>query len=267
MYQNFFDSHTHTNHSPDAFDLLENNCRSAIQKGMKGFAVTDHFECNEYDVYKPVAKASFEDVQQAKERYGGKLVLTAGVELGQPLQNLSAAEETLALYDYDFVLGSLHNNAGLGDYYCIDYATVDVYALLTAYYEQLLEMAKWNRFDIMAHITYPLRYMVGDHGIKVDMSRFQEVIDEIFRTLIKNHKGIEINTSGLRQNIGCTMPDLPLVKRYRELGGEIITIGSDAHTSADLGSGIEQGMNLLKEAGFRYVAFFQKREPKMFPIV
>ena len=125
----------------------------------------------------------------------------------------------------------------------------------------MLETAETADFDIMAHITYPLRYITGEYGTVIDMKRYDGIIGEIFRMLIRNGRGIEINTSGLRQKIGVTMPDAPLVKRYYELGGRILTIGSDAHCADDLGKGIAEGIELAKACGFSEIAVFKGRKP------
>ena len=127
-------------------------------------------------------------------------------------------------------------------------------------------MIHWGKFDSLGHLTYPLRYIEGDHGIPVDLTRHREAIDAIFRELIAAGKALEVNTSGYRQKIGRPLPDLPLVRRYRELGGELITLGSDAHSTQDLGKGIEAGMEMLREAGFRYFAVYEQHKPILLPL-
>ena len=94
------------------------------------------------------------------------------------------------------------------------------------------------------------------------MSRYEEIIREIFKTIIYNGKGIEINTSGLRQKYGKPFPEYRFVKMYKELGGELISVGSDAHTVADLGKGVADGAEIAKQAGFKYLCFFKERKPQ-----
>jgi histidinol-phosphatase (PHP family) len=98
------------------------------------------------------------------------------------------------------------------------------------------------------------------------MSKYSEIIDEILLTLIKNQKSLEINTAGLRQPIGVTSPDESIVRRYKELGGKLITIGSDAHFAEHLGAGIEQGYELALRCGFDSIALYQNRTPTLIPI-
>ena len=116
-------------------------------------------------------------------------------------------------------------------------------------------------------MTYTLRYIEGDHGIHVDMKHYEEIIRESFKLLIQNGKGIEINTSGLRQKYGKTFPDLYWVKIYRELGGEIISLGSDSHCAADIGKGIAEGAEIARDAGFDYLCFFKERKPNFIKII
>ncbi|MBQ6211862.1 MAG: PHP domain-containing protein, partial [Ruminococcus sp.] len=112
-----------------------------------------------------------------------------------------------------------------------------------------------------------LRYMKQRHGICPDISRFDDIIADTFRNLAQNGRGIEINTSGLRQGFGDTFPDLKYVKMFRDLGGEILSIGSDSHTVEDIGKDVEKGAETAYAAGFKRLAFFKGRKPQFTDIV
>ena len=99
-------------------------------------------------------------------------------------------------------------------------------------------------------MTYPLRYIVGEHGIPVDMSKFSDKVDEILSLLVKNEKALEINTSGLRQKLGKTMPEEDVVRRFKQLGGEFVTVGSDAHYAKDIGAGVIVGIDIHNRTDF-----------------
>ena len=144
--------------------------------------------------------------------------------------------------------------------------SIDYMKLLGEYFEWELKLAEWAKFDTLAHLTYPLRYIVGKYHRPVDMSKFDEIIDEILLTLIKNEKSLEINTAGLRQPIGVTSPDEGILRRYKELGGKLITIGSDAHYAEHLGAGIDKGYELALKCGFDKIAVYQDRTPTLIPI-
>lgn len=274
------DLHTHTNFSPDAESTPEQMCGRAAELGLAAYAITDHCDCNfwyplencesttatDAEMYGAgkYANASIDCQTALKEKYSGRLNLLCGIELGQPLQNPERAEEIASRPELDFIIGSHHQNAGENDFYWIEYDKLDsseIYRLLDDYFCQVYEMSKWGKFDVLGHLTYPLRYICGEYGIDIDMKRYDDVIREIFCTLIHSGKGIEINTSGLRQKYGLTFPTLDYIKLYRELGGEIITLGSDAHCAADIGKGIFEGAELAKAAGFKYISYFKERKP------
>ena len=260
-----FDLHSHCTLSFDGISTAEDMIKQAVKLGIKYYALTDHVDLGdhpdpEFDLGATVNGAK-ELIPPLQEKYADRVELLYGVELGQPTHEPELAGKLLRENDYDFVIGSIHNIRGHDDFYFLDYNVIDPVKLLDAYFEELLEMARWGKFDIMAHITYPLRYIVGDCGIDIDMTRYDAVIDDIFRELINNGRGIEINTSGLRQKIGRMLPDVGYVTRYRQLGGKILTIGSDAHCADDLGKGIADGIAAAREAGFTEIAVFRKRKP------
>ena len=271
MFENIFDSHTHSDNSPDGTHSVVYLCEQAIRKGISGIAVTDHFEsqlCDEDHYELRIRQAGF-DLLKAKSVFSKKLVITRGIELGQPLQAPDAAARILREQQFDFVLGSLHNLDDGQDIYYMDFSTgeYDVHEVMQRYFTELLQMSRWDGFDALAHLDYPLRYITGRHHIPVDLAQYDEMIQEILRNLANQGRGIEINTSGLRQPLGRTMPELSIIKRFRQLGGQIVTIGSDAHDIHALGQGIDQGMQMLQEAGFDYFAFYRARKPTMLKIV
>ena len=148
----------------------------------------------------------------------------------------------------------------------MDLGTDKIYDLLERYFTELNEMCRTNSFDVLGHLTYCLRYMKQRHGIEPDISRFDDIIADSFRTLAQNGKGIEINTSGLRQGFGETFPNLRYTKLFREMGGEIISVGSDAHTAEDIGKNVRDGIEIAKAAGFTRIAYFKKRQPQFIAI-
>ncbi|MBQ6180870.1 MAG: histidinol-phosphatase HisJ family protein [Ruminococcus sp.] len=275
---NLIDCHTHTEFSVDSEADITGMIERACELGLAAYAITDHCECNRWyseehypgiEVYRYFDfgrdyENSVSAVTRLKEKYEGKLNLICGTELGQALQDIEVAEKVAADPRLDFILGSMHQLPDTEDFCFIEYDkyTEDgIYDLCRQYFEEIYKLCKWGKFDILSHLTYFLRYIKGGYGIDVDTSRYDEIIAESFRTLIENGKGIEINTSGLRQNYGDTFPSLKYVKLFRDLGGELLSIGSDAHTIADLGKGIADGAEIAKAAGFDRLVYFRKRKP------
>lgn len=264
---NLIDCHTHTNNSPDGFDAVDAMCIRALECGLSAYAITDHCEANSYyeEEYDKTSVRSIEQITKAKEKYKN-LNLICGIELGQANQNYENAEKVISDTRLDFVIGSVHNLTDFADFAFLDYPHENKAHLLEAYYKEMQEICDWGKFDILGHLTYPLRYIVGEQGFEIDMSPYTDQIKKIFRTLIEKGKGIEINTSGLRQKYGKTFPDIEYIKLYREMGGEILSIGSDAHRPEDIAKGIKEGCEIALEAGFNKLCIFKNRRPEFINI-
>lgn len=267
-YRFISDSHIHSIHSFDGHDSVMMLCERAVALGLYSITITDHCECNEYfkeNVHDSVQN-SILNIAKARAYYSGKINIYSGIELGQSTQDPSAAQDALSLCDYDFVLGSLHNIKDMPDFYFLEYTEENIKSLLDRYFTELYELAENNQFDSLAHITYPLRYIAESSIKDFKLDPWQEQIDAVLSVLVKNDKALEINTSGLRQKIGKTLPDAAILKRFKALGGHYITIGSDAHRWGDIASGIEDGLKLALECGFTHFTIFNQRQPHLLPI-
>ncbi len=281
---NLIDCHTHTQYSVDSDADIEFMIKRACELKLSAYAVTDHCECNRWypeSYYKNADTYRFFDfgkdfensvsaVTLLKEKYQDKINLLCGVEMGQATQEIDIAEKVVSDKRLDFVIGSIHQVPFTEDFAFIDYNKMDyngLYNLAEKYMLEVYKLCKWGKLDILGHLTYFLRYFHRHLNSEFDISRFDDIIEASFRELIIKGKGIEINTSGLR-NSGYkeTFPSLKYVQLFRELGGEIISIGSDAHTVEDLGNGVEDGIKLAEEAGFRYITYFKERKPNFIKI-
>lgn len=269
------DYHTHTSVSPDGEGDIYRLCVRADEIGLKYLCVTEHVELNrffspghyaetprnEFEVY--YDGSIFENAMSNCERVKKEshiVDLSAGVELGQINADIPLAKIVYSDKRLDFVIGSLHELIGKEDFYNLDYKKEDCEMLLEEYFSQLLDIAKSGAYDVLGHITYPLRYMEGEYGYKPDMSKYISKIREIYEAVIDSGKGIELNTSGLRQKYGKTFPDYDLLKIYHDMGGKIITLGSDAHNSIDLAKGTDKGLEMLKNIGFQKISYFKNHE-------
>lgn len=279
--QNIIDCHTHSKNSNDAKNTVHEMCQQAIKLGLLAYAITDHCECDRYydfnyyklppdnyDTYnsEKFIELSLMETDKLKESLNGKFNLLCGVELGQPTFNFEVANKVVSDKRLDFVIGSMHQIQNHDDFCFLDFKKYDVNELMKAYFKEIYKLCQWGNFDVLGHLTYPLRYIEGEYGISVDLKSYEEIIRESFKLIILNNKGIEINTSGLRQKYKNTFPLFKYIKIYKELGGEIISIGSDAHCVQDLGFGITDGISLAKRAGFKYLTYFKKRVPHFLPI-
>ena len=193
-------------------------------------------------------------------RWAGRLKVRVGSELGQPMRNKAAADKFLADWPLDFVIGSIHNMDHDLDVYYYDFTKLDPARVYSAYLDRLLELAREGDFDVLGHITYPVRYMEKGIGRQLALTPFTDRFRDLFGILEYAGRGIELNVSGLCRGIGSTMPPLPILKLYRECHGEIITVGSDAHELAHIGGYQQEAQDMLLEAGFRYITTFEKRK-------
>ncbi len=269
-FKNLIDLHTHTDNSFDGHHSTMFLCETAYMNGLRAIAFTDHLEMDAFykGGFDRTAIQSYFEVAKARSAFNGKLLVCVGAELGQAVYDKQVSEKLLETMKYDFVIGAIHNLPEIDDFYYMNFddESIDYMALLEQYFDWELKLAQWAKFDTLAHLTYPLRYIVGNYKKPVDMSKFSEIIDEILITLIKNEKSLEINTAGLRQPIGITSPDEGIIRRYKELGGKLITIGSDAHYAEHLGAGIDKGYELALRCGFDKIAVYQNRTPTLVPI-
>lgn len=265
------DCHNHSLYSFDGSEKIEDICSTAEALGLSVFALTDHCDM----IGGPTAEAlkvsiagSVNELCVWRESHQSPCRMLCGIELGDPLENPALAEEMIRLAPYDVIIGSIHTD-GVSDYYFGNYSDAtdqQLHESLERYFLRQCEMADWGKFDVLAHMTYPLRYIVGDYGRSVRLERYSSLIDRLFRTIIKKEIVLEINTSGLRQKIGVTLPDQALLTRYRELGGRLITLGSDAHTLKDMAFGIEQTEHELARLGFTELTWFEKRQMRHTPL-
>lgn len=267
-YRNLIDQHVHTDNSFDGHHNVMFICEKALELGLRGVAFTDHVEIDAKDtVLRKITVPSFVETMQARSAFTGRLIVSAGVELGQAVYNKPLAEQILSSLHYDIVLGSIHNLEGMDDFFFLDYSQYDAEKLLEQYFETELELVRWGGFDSLSHLTYPLRYMVGEQHLQVNMKRFEDMIIEIFTILIEKEKALEINVSGLRQPIGVTLPDADYVRLFHQMGGKYVTIGSDAHYAYDVGRDCDKGMKLAYDCGFRNFTLFERREPVLITII
>lgn len=265
----FADYHTHSTHSSDGHNTIMELCRSAVKNGIQEIAVTDHFEpcmANEYCSFYN-QKSYWAYMTKAKQVFRGRLNIKLGVELGQPHLFPEASKAVLADFPYDYVLASAHKLSNGKDVSEIDYSNINEEELCAMYLEQLKQLIYWNDFDCIGHLDLIKRYSAAVYKRNISLASQYELLKEVLRLAIRSGKGIEINTSGLRQAPKETMPGLDVLKIYKELGGEILTIGSDAHFAQDVGKGVGEAQVLARMAGFRSITVFENRKPQWKSII
>ena len=240
-------------------------CERAIAEGLSGIALTDHI--NVYygaRMNREVVQGVKKDVADARKEFGDRIEIATGVELGEGHHDLPFFKELLSDGEIDFVIGSLHQPRNSLDYWEMDFDSedLDLNALFRLYYDEMMEMAAGGCYDVIGHFNLPLRYMSAERRARTDLSPYLGDMREILKEVARAGKGIEINTSDLWRGHGFTLASAEVVKMFREEGGEIVTIGSDAHRLEQVGLAIKGGVECLAAAGFDKFAFYTKREPR-----
>ena len=264
------DYHMHTNFSSDSDTPPEMMIRGAIEKGLKQICITDHHDWdypeNEYE-FRIDMEQYIPAIQKLKEDFRDKISVQTGVEIGfQPHLGEYYRKFTNS-WPFDFVIGSVHVVDGKDPYNGALFEgreDADVYA--QAFEMTLRNIRSVPDFDVLGHMDYIVRY--GKHQARdYDWRDHKDLIDEILRWLIEHGKGIEMNMAGFKYGLGFCHPYPEIIRRYRELGGEIITVGADAHRPDHIAYQYEDASGILEACGFRYYTIFKDRKPEFLKFV
>ncbi len=273
-----FDNHSHTQYSGDIPKGMGNSvrelCLAAIEKGLNGIAITDHFDIDGIrdGFFPPLDHESIaRDISEAREEFSGKIKLLHGIELGQATHMPEESHQQLKSQPYDIVLGSVHAVYGIIDFADTDIASMsknEYVRLWEQYIEEMLDTISWGNFDVLTHITYPKRYYLGNGIFDFPdiKNRGREYFEPILKAVINKGITLECNTSGLRQQMGECLPNQDLLSFYYELGGRDVTIGSDAHKAQDLGANFAEAAEMLRNIGFKQLAKFEARKKDFYKL-
>lgn len=255
-----YDFHLHSDLSFDSKEPPLEILNEAERIGLKEICFTDHYDFNDeknghHDIF---------TIEEYLEKYGTlkseKLKLRLGVEFGLTTWNQKELDDWTGKYDFDFVLGSVHYAGGFDPYYPQYWNGISFEEAVDKYLKQVLACVKsHDNYDVLGHLTYVCKSEHNPTHKNIPYEIIKDITDEILKIVVSKGKGIEINTSGV-DRIGDFLPSLEYVKRFRELGGEIITIGSDAHDRTRVGQYANEAMKMIGEV-FPYVCTFEKRKP------
>jgi histidinol-phosphatase (PHP family) len=266
-----FDYHVHTEFSNDCDIPMEDQCRAAIRAGLSQIAFTEHEENNPKEdlPFSFDHPAYLSKLARCRQEFGAQLTIRAAIEISEPHRYAEAAERVLSRYAWDFVLGSLHwydadTNTNAREFFT---RFGDWRESFRAYFREMRVMAERGNFDVLAHMDYPARYMGRYLKDEYDIALYEPEIRPVLRALIERGKGMEINTSPLRKGMPAANPAQVVVNWYREMGGQYLTLGSDAHLSRDVGSYIAVALKMARAAGFTHLSVYEQRKPALLPIV
>lgn len=263
-----YDYHTHSSFSDDSSTPMIDMIEAACRLGIKEMAITDHFDPNYPDREFPF-DLNFPKYHQAlntmKEAYRSKIKIVKGIEIGiQHGDTMERCSAQAHAFDYDFIIGSFHCAEGYelyGNAFFKNRSAEDSYIAFYTYMRDNLRLYK--DYDVVGHFNIIDRY--SDQI--PDASVYMDLVEEILKIIISDGKGMEINTSSFRYGMGeRTTPAIEILQLYKELGGEILTIGSDAHRTKDVGFEFDFARELIKSVGLKHLATFDQRKLNMIKI-
>lgn len=263
------DYHMHSNYSGDSDTTMESMILASIEKGLTHICFTDHIDFDypygaedTPGMFEFNTDAYFYEAARLKEKYINKINVNIGIELGlQPhlaRQNAIFTKE----HDYDFIIGSSHVCNGIDPYDARFFEGKTDEEAYRSYFQSILENIKvFGSFNVYGHLDYVVRYG-KNRNENFCYDQYKDILDQILTKLIDKEIGIECNTAGYRKGLNNPNPCFDIIKRYHELGGEIITVGSDAHSPEEIASHYDLASDVLEAAGFRYYSIFDGRMPQ-----
>lgn len=252
------DLHTHSSFSSDSDESLLGMANAAAEKGLEVICLTEHFDPDypggEFRLDTAAYRA---ELMRVRGALAERVEVLFGVELGIMDRLAQSLTGYVREWDFDFVIGSSHLVCGRDPYYPDYFETLGSKNGILRYFDSILaNVRSFGDFDVYGHLDYVVRYSPEKSYDPLD---YREIIDAVLKELISRGKGIEVNTAGIGK-IGYPHPNAFILRRYKELGGEIVTVGSDAHDRGRVADGFERARAALAEAGFERYAVFRQRK-------
>lgn len=268
------DYHVHTEFSDDSIYPMEQVVKDAITRKMDEICFTDHvdygikedWDCGHTIRYRgkePLANVDypvyFASIQKLREQYGAQITIRMGMEFGMQMHTIPKYEALFQNYPFDFIILSVHQ-VDDKEFWSQDFQKGESQQeYYQRYYQELLDLVNaYQNYSVLGHLDLIVRYdLCGGYPFE----KTEPIISNILKAVIENGKGLEINTSYHRYGLSDTTPSVDILKLYRRMGGEIITIGSDSHEPEHLGAYIEEAKQLLKRLGYRFFCTFEQMRP------
>lgn len=265
------DYHLHSSFSGDSTEPMERMILSAIDKGLTHICFTEHMDMDypaipdsSENIFLLNTDSYLYDLARFKAKYEGQIKIFFGVELG--MQPHLLKEQTLYArsHEFDFIIGSTHVVNGKDPYYPGYFDGKTEEEAFRAYFQEIIRnIKKFHNYDVCGHLDYVVRY--GANKDKdYSYAKYKDLFDEMLTLILEQEKGIELNTGSISRGTKDVSPCMDVIKRYRELGGDIITVGSDAHRASDIAADFARAEEVLKACGFQYYCIFENRLPEYF---
>lgn len=269
------DYHIHTEYSDDSIEPMEHVIQTASVMGLQEICFTDHVDygikCDKSE-YSDLAEAKrngyanlnvdypvyIAQIEQLQNKYKGQIRIKKGLEFGMQASTVPQFQTLFDTYDFDFIILSCHqvDNQEFWTYDFQKGRTQDEY--IAKYYEEIYDcIQQYKDYSVLGHLDMIQRYTQP----RYPFIKSKEIISKILKQVIQDGKGIEVNTSSFQYNLPDLMPEKNILQLYYDLGGKIITVGSDCHRVERLGDHIDYIYDVLREIGFSHICTFEAMKP------
>lgn len=262
------DYHMHSAYSCDCQFPMAAMCQAAVERGIAEIGFTEHFDqhpgeaehCRNFQL-----AAWAEELERCRGEFAGRLTIRAGIEVGEPHIYAAEARAVLERYPFDYVLGSLHWVGGDSIFDLGYFQARPAAEAFGLYFAELARVARTGDFDILSHLDVPVRTAFAAYG-RYDPREHEGGIREVLRACVERGLALDINTAALRRRAKLLNPGVEILRWYVELGGERVTLGSDAHRPDQVGAGLEAALDAARAAGLKHLTFYAGRQARLMAI-
>lgn len=262
------DSHNHSTYSHDAVCSPHALCKGAVASGLTGIVISDHADVQDYKDIRSMLHivSSVGDARRAAAEFEGKLQVFAGVEFGEAVWNPAVADELISIIQPDAVLSSVHavrfgeHTESFSRLDFTHWTDETLRGYMVQYFTDMQEMIEKVDMDILPHLSNPLKYINGKYNKGVSLKPYSAAIDKILKTVIEKQIALELNLALIGTRYSELMPTADVLRRYKELGGSLVTLGSDAHVETRVGVNFDFGIKTLWDCGFTSYNYYKDRK-------
>jgi histidinol-phosphatase (PHP family) len=261
-----FDYHIHSNYSADAHASMEDMCRSAVAAGVPEIGFAEHYDLHPDENPRDWLRLEpwLAELDQCRKKFSGRLQIRTGIEIGEPHLFPVEVEAMLARAPFDYAIGSLHW-VGRTATFNVAFFQRPAEEAFRLYYEELECMTRLGGFDVLGHLDFPVRTAFDVyHGY--NPRSYETLIRPVLQNCIERGIALDVNTSAMRKQARVLLPGLEILRWYAEMGGERVTLGSDAHRPEHVAAYLDVALEAIKAAGLRFLTRFEGRLPRLIPL-
>ncbi len=260
------DYHIHSDYSADSHASMEEMCLSAVAAGVPEIGFTEHYDLHPDENPRDWLRLEpwLTELERCRARFSGSLCIRAGIEIGEPHLFQAETQAILARASFDYSIGSLHW-VGRTAAFKSAFFQRPAEEAYRSYFEELERMTRIGGFDVLGHLDFPARTGFDIYG-SYDAQLYESLIRPVLRNCIDRGTALDVNTSAMRKAAQVLLPGIDILRWYAEMGGERVTLGSDAHVPAQVASHLDYALDTIRAAGLQYLTRFERRRPTLIPL-